>query len=64
MKKKKRESIERLILFDFKTYYRETVNKIMCCWCKHRKIEQNREPRNTPTYACISDFQKKEANKI
>lgn len=56
---KKWESIEVLILSDFKTYYRETVNKTMCCWCKHRNIEQNRQPRNTPTHACISDFQKK-----
>lgn len=58
-KKKKWESIEGLTLSDFKTYYRDTADETMCCWCKHRKIEPNREPRNTPTHACISDFPKK-----
>lgn len=57
--KKKWESIEGLTLSDFKTYYRDTADETMCCWCKHRKIEPNREPRNTPTHACISDFQER-----
>lgn len=59
LEKKKWESIEGLTLSDFKTYYRDTADETMCCWCKHRKIEPNREPRNTPTHACISDFPKK-----
>lgn len=58
-KKEKWESIEGLTLSDFKTYYRDTADETMCCWCKHRKIEPNREPRNTLTHACISDFQEK-----
>lgn len=56
-------TIEGLTLSDFKTYYKDTDNKTMCYWCKHRKIEQNRKPRSTHTCMC-NWFTNKDAKKI
>lgn len=59
---KKEQKVGGFTLFDFKTYYKTTVIKLV--WYCHkdqgyRHMEENREPRNKLRLIWSSDFQQR-----